>query len=103
MSRGRSARELIASAFNWVFRNRNTGAITVVQLPNLALWIFLALVVLRRVLPEREATPLLDWAAVVALSWWALDEVLRGVNPWRRFLGLLGCAAVIVQAASLLW
>jgi hypothetical protein len=21
------------------------------------------------------------------LVWWAVDELIRGVNPWRRFLG----------------
>jgi hypothetical protein len=26
--------------------------------------------------------------------WWAVDEIVRGVNPWRRFLG----AAVLVGA-----
>lgn len=92
----------MASAFNWMFRNRNTGAITVVQLPNLALWIFLGAVVLRRVVPATEASPVFDWVAVVALSWWALDEVLRGVNPWRRLLGLLGAAAAAAELASLI-
>ena len=29
----------------------------------------------------------LEVAATVSLVWWAGDEVLRGVNPWRRFLG----------------
>jgi len=23
----------------------------------------------------------------MALAWWAVDEVVRGVNPWRRCLG----------------
>jgi hypothetical protein len=25
--------------------------------------------------------------ATGGLLWWAADEVLRGVNPWRRMLG----------------
>jgi hypothetical protein len=25
--------------------------------------------------------------SAIALGWWALDEVIRGVNPWRRCLG----------------
>ena len=35
------------------------------------------------------------------LAWWALDEVIRGVNPWRRVLGIAGCAFVIACVISL--
>ena len=42
---------------DWLFRNRQTGEITIAQMPN---------------------APLIVWAG---------DEVLRGVNPWRRLLG----------------
>ena len=44
----------------------------------------------------------IDWIAVLALAWWAGDEVIRGVNPWRRFLGLAGCAFVITGVIALL-
>ncbi len=33
-----------------------------------------------------------DMASRVFLIWWAGDELLRGVNPWRRCLG----AAVLI-------
>ena len=42
------------------------------------------------------ADTLLAWAGSITLGWWAIDEVLRGVNPWRRVLGLVGCVAVLV-------
>ena len=29
----------------------------------------------------------LNAVMIATLVWWAADEVLRGVNPWRRFLG----------------
>jgi len=25
--------------------------------------------------------------ATAGLVWWAIDELFRGVNPWRRLLG----------------
>ena len=35
--------------------------------------------------------------ATVALSWWAVDEVIRGVNPWRRLLGAVVFAGLVVS------
>jgi hypothetical protein len=86
----------LRSAIGWPFRDRQTGEIVIAQFPNLPLWIFLATVVLRRVVPEDSgAFTALRAVALAALAWWALDEVIRGVNPWRRLLGLAGCAIVI--------
>jgi hypothetical protein len=34
--------------------------------------------------------------AIGSLIFWALDEVVRGVNPWRRFLGV----AVLIYEVS---
>ncbi len=85
-----------------MFRNRQTGQITIAQFPNVALWGFIVTVVLRRVVPAGGALrSALDGIGVAALSWWALDELFRGVNPWRRLLGLGGCVAAAVGLAAL--
>ena len=89
------------TTFDWFFRNRRTGSITVAQVPNPPMWIFLAAVLVRWTVPMD--VPLSDWIegiALVSLSWWAFSEVRWGVNPWRRLLGLGGFAIVIVRAAS---
>jgi len=92
----------LRSAIDWLFRDRQTGEIVIAQFPNLPLWIFLAMVVLRRVVPEDSgAFTVFRAVALAALAWWALDEVMRGVNPWRRLLGLAGSAVVI--AGLLAW
>ena len=84
-----------------MFRNRGTGEITVAQFPNLALWIFLGTVVARWVVPEDSgAFTALRVVALAALGWWALDEVVRGVNPWRRFLGVIGCGIALWSALA---
>jgi hypothetical protein len=91
-----------ASTLRWLFSNRQTGKITILQLPNVALWIFFATAGLRWVVPtDTLSYTVIDWMSMAALAWWALDEVLRGVNPWRRMLGLGGCALVVAEAVSL--
>src|SRR5664279_3254710 len=78
------SRHRLVSWFDWFFRNRQTGRITIAQFPNFALWSYLVTVVVRRfVSAGTPARTVLDAIGVAALAGWALDEVLRGVNPWR--------------------
>jgi len=73
---------------DWLFRNRRTGAMTVAQFPNVPLLVFVAAVVVRWIAhPAGTVGTVVDGVALVALVVWAGDEVLRGVNPWRRLLG----------------
>ena len=84
---------------NWLFRSRTDGKITVAQFPSLALGIFLACLVICFALGAfaADASGLrsaVDVIGTLALIWWALDELIRGVNPWRRGLGLVVLAFV---------
>lgn len=83
----------LGSAFDWMFRSRETGRITIAQLPNPPLGIFLGSVVLRWVVPAGPARVAVNWVGALALAWWAIDEIVRGVNPWRRLLGAAGLVA----------
>lgn len=80
--------------FEWLFRNRRTGEITIGQTPNAPLIVFgvarLARVVVRR---RGKISAALEIMSAAALATWGADELVRGVNPWRRALG----------AGSLLW
>ncbi len=88
---------------DWMFRSRRTGQITIAQFPNIALWVFLVTVVVRSVVETRGAVrTTVDAVAVLALAAWAVDEVVRGVNPWRRLLGLGGCGFVVTGVVALL-
>ena len=93
----------MSAVVNWLFRNRQTNEITIAQFPNVALWIFLAAVAVRLVVPaDAGIRTYIDWVRVIALAWWAIDEVVRGVNPWRRLLGLAGCTFAIAGLARLI-
>ena len=81
---------------DWLFRDRRTGGITVAQVPNAPLIVFLVAVVVRWIFhPSGAFGTVVDLVAAVALVAWAVDEIVRGVNPWRRLLG----AGVLVYAA----
>ncbi len=79
-------------AVDWLLRSRETGRITLVQLPNLALALFLLLRIVELVVRHGTVHDLLHWLGTGALVWWAIDELLHGVNPLRRVVG----AAVLV-------
>jgi hypothetical protein len=85
-----------ADAFGWFFRNRRTGAITIGQWPNAPLLIVAACATLGWVFDPPgvlgTAIRVVGWGS---LACWAGDEILRGVNPWRRCLG----AAVLLYGA----
>lgn len=83
---------------DWLFRNRQTGRITIVQAPNLALWLFIAATVVRSIFgPSGGLRSVLDGLATVTLVWWGVDEVVRGVNPWRRILGGVVLAGQVLK------
>ena len=92
-----------AAAFDWWFRSRRTGRIVVAQVPNVALGIVLVAAVGRRTLhPAGSASSALAAVATIALAWWAGDEIIRGVNPWRRTLGIVVLAAVVSRLVTAL-
>lgn len=87
-------------AIEWLLRNRETGEITIAQRPNGPLLVFLVAWALRWALdPSGDADTVLAVTATVALVIWALDELVRGVNPWRRILGAVVLAGQIVGLA----
>lgn len=79
-----------------MFRSRKTGWITVAQLPNwpLGVWL-LASLVMWLAHPQGWVRAVLVVVASAALALWAGDEVVRGVNPFRRLLGLATLAWLV--------
>jgi hypothetical protein len=74
--------------FQWFFRNRATGGVTIAQAPNLVLWVVIAAGVLLWILPSSgNLSVAIKIVFKCGLLVWAVDELFRGVNPWRRCLG----------------
>lgn len=85
-------------SLGWWLRD-NKGRLIVGQWPNPALWVWLIAAMIRwaGLLPAHSAE--LVWAGRGALVVWALDELVRGVNPFRRLLGAVVLAAQIALFA----
>jgi hypothetical protein len=80
-------------SWRWWFEHRETGEITIAQFPNWPLWAIGACWLARLVTADGStAHDLLGWAIRGLWLVWGTDELVRGVNPWRRVLG----AGVIV-------
>ena len=88
-----------AGPVRWCFEDRSSGRIVVAQAPNLPLWLFLAALLIEIVVhPTGKVGLAVTLAKVAGLTIWALDEIIRGVNPWRRALGV---GALVYELASL--
>jgi hypothetical protein len=82
---------------DWLFRSRVTGRYTVAQRPNAPLVLFIGFRIAQAVVsPNGTAHDVLRWLAIVALGWWGVDELLRGVNPFRRILGAAVLTSLIL-------
>lgn len=77
---------------DWCFRSRTTGRLVLGQTPNVPIILWAVTTVLGWFI-EGRAGAVLAVVAAVGLGWWAVEELARGVNPFRRMLG----------AGALLW
>ena len=86
---------------DWFFRDRRNGAIVIGQWPNLPLWVFAVATALDWGLaPTGTFGTVLRLIGSLSLAVWALDEVARGVNPWRRILGGIVLAGMLWRLAG---
>ena len=78
----------MTTLFTWFFADRSTGRIVIGQRPNAPLILFAGAWLANAVLhPPGLAGSALQTLEIGSLIVWAGDEVIRGVNPWRRTLG----------------
>ena len=68
------------------------------QAPNLALMVFAVATAVGRLLDgHHQASRVLADVASGAILCWSLDELIRGVNPWRRALGAVVLTVSLVS------
>jgi hypothetical protein len=83
---------------NWLFRSRRTGEITIAQAPNAPLVIWLVATVINMIFdPSGAPGTTFTIVGTGALIIWAGDELVRGVNPFRRAIGAVVLALVIID------
>jgi len=86
----RKATTLSPTSWRWWFENRNTGDVTVAQFPNWPLFAIGAATVVQQLAQSgSQLARGSDWAVTGLWLYWGGDELLRGVNPWRKLLGAL--------------
>ena len=82
----------------WCFEDRATGKLVFAQWPNLPLWIFIVAFAAQEILhPTGRLLSALIIVSAIGLTWWGLDELIRGCNPWRRALGAAVLAFQVYQ------
>lgn len=75
-------------AFDWFVRSREDGRLAFFQVPNAALLVWLTTLAVRWIELLESRDDQLRWIGSGALIVWGLGEVVRGVNPIRRLIGL---------------
>ena len=86
-------------SWRWWFENRETGGITIAQFPNWPIWCIAVGWLIRLALADGSMPhDIVGWMIRGLWLIWAADELARGVNPWRR---LLGVAVIVWQAISI--
>ena len=81
----------------WFFRNADTGRVVVAQVPNLPLWLWIGATAVQGVFrPHGPLATVLSVAGTVGLAVWAALELARGDSPFRRVLGGLVLAWMIL-------
>lgn len=74
----------------------SSGKIVIAQTPNLPLLVGLTATLFQFILPSGNLQTGFDLVGFGALFTWAWQELFEGVNYFRRALGLVGLAVIIM-------
>jgi hypothetical protein len=85
------------SLWDKIWRDRN-GHVVIFQMPNVWLIAWAVLSVISLFVPRGGTQNVIWWISNIVLAVWALLELLKGVNYFRRGLGLVVLIATIMSA-----
>ena len=86
----------MSKSFNQKFWEDNHGKVVVWQSPNIWLWTWFITMVLNWFLSYARAVQVIGFVSLAALIFWAILELARGVNYFRRLLGLMVLLLLII-------
>ena len=87
-------------SWRWWFENRHTGEITIAQNPNWPLFAIVGTWIVRLIATDGSTVhDIAGWLGIGLWIYWGMDEVIRGVNPWRK---VLGGVMVLVQVGRII-
>ena len=77
------------------WRDKN-GRIVIWQTPNLLLIGWAVLTFISLLVSSKSVADFFSWAGVICLVVWALLEIFKGVNYFRRLLGLVVAVLMVL-------
>lgn len=83
-------------SFSERFWEDRYGNFVVWQKPNIWLWTWIVTVFANLFLPGGFIHEVIGWISLIALIIWAILEVFRGVNYFRRIIGVLVLLLLVV-------
>jgi hypothetical protein len=86
----------ISTFYKKIFLDIN-GRFVVSQWPNWPLLVWIACVLLTKVIKSGFDYTIISWAGTLALVYWAYLELFYGVNYFRRSLGLVVLVYIITK------
>jgi hypothetical protein len=100
MERDRTARRPQQDLWDRIWRDKR-GKIVIYQNPNIWLIAWAVLAFISMVVPRGKTSDIVWWASTIVLAFWALLELFRGVNYFRRALGAFILLITIAGALGL--
>ncbi len=89
-------------SWRWWFENRHTGRVTIAQIPNWPIWCIGVGWLARLALTDGStAHDIVGWMIRGLWLTWGADELIRGVNPWRRLLGATVIAWQVISIVAI--
>lgn len=76
------------------------GNVVIWQRPSLPLWVWLASMLLIKILPNGQLNSVAELISFVSLFTWAWLEITQGASPFRRTLGAVVISYMVLSGVT---